>query len=43
MQNAAYPGQTPVAILFDKPLVLKYSLIVYQDKMTTKQIKRTLK
>jgi len=43
MQNAAYPGQTPVAILFDKPLVLKYSLIVYQDKMTTKQTKRILK
>lgn len=43
MQNAAYPGQTPVAIPFDKPLVLKYSLIVYQDEMTTKQIKRALK
>lgn len=43
MQNAVYPGQTPVAIPFDKPLVLKYSLIVYQDRMTNKQIKRALK
>lgn len=43
MQNAAFPGKMPVAIPFDKPLVLRYSLIVYQDEMTSKQIKKALK
>lgn len=43
MQNAVFPGNTPVAIPFDKPLVLKYSLIVYQDGITNKQIKKALK
>jgi len=43
MQNAAFPGQIPVAIPFDQPLVLKYSLLVYQDNMTLKQIKKAMK
>lgn len=43
MQNAAFPGKTPVAIPYDKPLVLKYSLIIYQDEMSNKQIKKVLK
>lgn len=43
MQNAAFPGKVPVGIPFDKPLVLKYSLIVYQGEMTTRQIKKALK
>jgi len=43
MQNSAFPGRIPVAIPFDQPLVLKYSLLVYQDSMTQKQIKKAVK
>ncbi len=43
MQNAVFPGKTTFSIPFDKPLILKYSLIIYRDEMTTKQIKRALK
>jgi hypothetical protein len=43
MQNAAFPGRNPVAIPFDQPLVLKYSLLVYQDNMNQKQIKKAVK
>ena len=43
MQNAAFPGRTPLAIPFDQPLVLKYSLLVYQDNVTPKQIKKAMK
>ena len=30
MQNAAYPGRQPVSIPRDRPLVLKYTLLVFQ-------------
>jgi len=43
MQNSAFPGRTAVAIPFDQPLVLKYSLLVFQDNMTLKQIKKAMK
>jgi hypothetical protein len=43
MQNVAFPGRNPVAIPFDQPLVLKYSLLVYQDSITQKQIKKAMK
>jgi len=43
MQNAAFPGRKPVAIPFDQPLILKYSLLVYQDSMSPKQIKKAVK
>lgn len=43
MQNVAFPGRTRIPIPFDKPLVLKYSLIVYQGDLNDKQIKRALK
>jgi hypothetical protein len=43
MQNAAYPGRQPVSIPFDKPLVLKYSLLVFQGDMSTKQMRKALK
>jgi hypothetical protein len=42
MQNAAYPGRQPVAIPFDKPLVLKYTLLVFQGDMSAKQIKKAV-
>ena len=43
MQNAAYPGRKPVAIPVDQPLVLKYSLFVFQGEMSEKQIKKAVK
>lgn len=43
MQNAAFPGRNPVAIPFDQPLILKYSLFVYQDSMSQKQIRKAVK
>jgi len=43
MQNAMYPGQQSVSIPFDQPLVLKYSLLVYQGDLTSKMIKRETK
>jgi hypothetical protein len=43
MQNAAFPGRQPVAIPFGEPLVLKYSLLVYQGELTAKQINRAVK
>jgi len=43
MQNAAFPGRKPVAIPFDQPIVLKYSLLVYQGEMSPKQIKKAVK
>ncbi len=43
MQNAVYPGRQPVSIPFDKPLVLKYSLLVFQGDLTQKQIKIAVK
>lgn len=42
MQNAAYPGRKPVAIPVDQPLVLKYSLLVFQGEMNEKQIKKAV-
>lgn len=33
MQNAAFPGRKPVSIPMDKPLVLKYSLQVYEGNL----------
>lgn len=33
MQNAAYPGRQPVSIPKDQPLVLKYSLVVFQGDL----------
>lgn len=43
MQNAVYPGRQAVSIPFDEPLVLKYSLLIFQGDMSMKQIKRAVK
>lgn len=43
MQNAVFPGNTTVSISTQKPLVLKYSLLVYTGKMSNKNIQRILK
>jgi hypothetical protein len=43
MQNAVFPGNTTISISTQKPLVLKYSLLVYTGKMSNKNIQRILK
>ena len=43
MQNAVYPGRQAVSIPFDQPLVLKYSLLVFQEDMSMKQIQKAVK
>ncbi len=43
MQNAVYPGNKTVRISSEKPLVLNYSLLVYEGKMSHKQIAKSSK
>jgi hypothetical protein len=43
IQNPAFPGRKPVAIPFGQPLVLKYSLLVYQEILTQKQVRKAMK
>ena len=43
MQNAAYPGNNLIPVSIIKPLVLKYSLIVYSGKMNDKNIRKIAK
>ena len=43
MQNAAFPGYTTLPISNQKPLVLKYSLLVYSGKINEKGIQRMMK
>jgi len=40
MQNAVWPGRRPVEISTTQPSVLKYSLLIYTGKLTTKKIKK---
>ena len=43
MQNAAYPGNSTVPVSTQKPLVLKYSLIVYSGSLSDKKIQEIIK
>ena len=43
MQNPAYPGQHAVSISTTKPLVLKYSLVVYSGELSDKKIQKIIK
>lgn len=43
MQNAAYPGNLMVPVSIQKPLILKYSLLVYSGKMSDKNIQKIIK
>lgn len=43
MQNAAYPGREVVLVSTTKPLVLKYSLLVYSGKLSDKKIQKIIK
>ena len=40
MQNAVYPGNKVVPISTDKPLELKYSLLIYYGKLGAEKIKK---
>lgn len=40
MQNVVFPGREPVKLSITQPLVLKYSMIVYKDKMPAKRLKK---
>lgn len=42
MQNAVFPGREPVAIPREVPLVLKYTLLVYEGDISTGQIQETI-
>ena len=43
MQNAAYPGNILISVSTQKPLILKYSLLVYSGKMNDKKIHKIMK
>jgi hypothetical protein len=43
VQNAVFPGRQPVSIPFDQPLILKYSILVFQGDLSAKQIKKAMK
>lgn len=42
MQNAAFPGNKVISVSTKKPLVLKYSMIVYSGKMSNKKIEKII-
>jgi len=41
MQNAAFPGNSTIPISTTKPLILKYSLLIYSGKMSDKKIQKS--
>lgn len=43
MQNAAYPGREVISVSTSKPLVLRYSLLVYSGKLGHKRITKLIK
>lgn len=43
MQNAAYPGNTTIPVSTTKPLVLKYSLLVYSGSLNDKKIVKIIR
>jgi hypothetical protein len=43
MQNAVFPGRKVISLLLDEPLVIKYTLLVYQGSIKSKQIKKAVK
>jgi hypothetical protein len=38
MQNAAFPGRNRILLNYDKALILKYSLIVYQGEIAAETV-----
>jgi len=43
MQNAAYPGNKTISISTTKPLILKYSLLVYSGEISNEKIQCEIK
>lgn len=43
MQNVAYPGKDVISVSTSKPLILKYSLLVYSGKLSDKKITKLIK
>lgn len=43
MQNVAYPGKNPVELPTQKPLVLKYSMVVYKGNLSTKKMEEIVR
>ena len=40
MQNAVYPGRQPVAIPRDRPVILRYRLVVHRGELATADLER---
>ena len=40
MQNAVYPGRHPVAIPHDRPLILRYRLVLHRGELSPAEIER---
>jgi hypothetical protein len=40
MQNVVFPGNKTIPVSTIKPLILKYSLVVYSGKMNDKKIQK---
>ena len=40
MQNVVYPGRTPVPVSTQHPTVLRYRLVVYQDRLSSEKIQQ---
>ncbi|MEN8117326.1 MAG: DUF6807 family protein [Bacteroidota bacterium] len=43
MQNAVYPGNIAIPVSKTEPLVLRYSLLIYSGKMSSKRVRKILK
>jgi hypothetical protein len=41
--NATFPGNTQISVPFDKPLVIRYTLIVFQQELTNRQIEKAIR
>ncbi|MCB0667391.1 MAG: PmoA family protein [Saprospiraceae bacterium] len=42
MQNAVFPGRDPIAVSREVPLVLRYTLLVYEGDISIGQIRQTI-
>jgi hypothetical protein len=40
MQNAVYPGREPVAIARDRPVVLRYRVVLHRGTLAAADIER---
>ena len=40
MQNAVYPGRRPVAIPRDRPVILRYRIVLHRGELTPADIQR---